>query len=64
MVKLDKWSEDLNLLEGTDRLAYLVDLAKKATSLPAELRTDDRLIGGCISQIWVDVGVIEGNVKV
>ena len=32
MVKLDKWSEDLNLLEGTDRLAYLVDLAKKATS--------------------------------
>ena len=64
VVKLDKWSEDLNLLEGTDRLAYLVDLAKKATSLPAELRTDDRLIGGCISQIWVDVGVIEGNVKV
>ena len=38
MVKLDKWSEDLNLLEGTDRLAYLVDSAKKATSLPiAEL---------------------------
>ena len=64
MVKLDKWSEDLNLLEGTDRLVYLVDLAKKATSLPAELRTDDRLIGGCISQIWVDVGVVEGNVKV
>ena len=27
-----------------------------------ELRTDDRLIGGCISKIWVDVGVVEDNV--
>ena len=63
-MKLDKWSEDLNMLEGTDRLAYLVDLAKKATSLPKELRTDDRLIGGCISKIWVDVGVVDDNVKV
>jgi len=63
-MKLNKWSEDLNLLEGTERLAYLVDLAKKATSLPVELRTDDRLIGGCMSKIWVDVGVVEGDVKV
>ena len=41
-----------------------MDRAKQATSLPKELRTDDRLIGGCISKIWVDVGVIEDNVKV
>lgn len=63
-MKLKDWAEDLSLLEGTDRLAYLVDLAKKATTLPHELRTDDRLIGGCMSKIWVDVGVVEDNVKV
>ena len=64
MSKIDQFADDLNLLEGTDRLVYLVDRAKQATSLPKELRTDDRLIGGCISKIWVDVGVIEDNVKV
>ena len=62
--KIDQFADDLNLLEGTDRLVYLVDRAKQATSLPKELRTDDRLIGGCISKIWVDVGVIEDKVKV
>ena len=59
MSKIDQFADDLNLLEGTDRLVYLVDRAKQATSLPKELRTDDRLIGGCISKIWVDVGVVE-----
>ena len=64
-MKLAEWAENLNLFDdSTERLSYLVDLAKKATTLPAELRTDDRLIGGCISKIWVDVGVVEDNVKV
>jgi len=64
-MKLAEWAENLNLFDdSTERLSYLVDLAKKATTLPTELRTDDRLIGGCISKIWVDVGVVEDNVKV
>jgi len=64
-MKLSEWADNLSLIEeGHDKLAYLVDLAKKATTLPKELRTDDRLIGGCISKIWVDVGVVDDNVKV
>tara|TARA_B100000902_G_scaffold70157_1_gene75930 strand:- start:646 stop:1041 length:396 start_codon:yes stop_codon:yes gene_type:complete len=64
-MKLNEWADNLSLIEeGHDKLAYLVDLAKKATTLPKELRTDDRLIGGCISKIWVDVGVVDDNVKV
>ena len=62
--KIDNWADDLNLLEGTDRLTYLVDLAKKATTLPEELRTDDKLVPGCISKIWVDVGLVENKIKV
>jgi len=62
---LNEWADNLSLIEdGHERLAYLVDLAKKSTTLPKELRTDDRLIGGCISQIWVDVGVVKDKVKV
>ena len=64
-MRIQEWADNLDLFDnGTDRLTYLVELAKKSTTLPRELRTDDRLIGGCISKIWVDVGVVEGNGKV
>ena len=62
---IKEWSEELALFDdGTERLIYLVELARKSTTLPRELRTDDRLIGGCLSKIWVDVGVVEDKVKV
>ena len=62
---IQQWSEELELFgDGTERLMYLVELAKKSTTLPRELRTDSRLIGGCMSKIWVDVGVVDDKVKV
>ena len=64
-MKINEWADNLNLFDdGTERLAYLVELAKKSTTLPKELRTDDRLVGGCMSKIWIDVGVVEDKVKV
>ena len=64
-MRIQEWADNLDLFDnGTDRLTDLVELAKKSTTRPKELRTDDRLIGGCISKIWVDVGLVEGNVKV
>ena len=64
-MKINEWADNLNMFDnGTDRLAYLVELAKKSTTLPKELRTDDRLVGGCMSKIWIDVGVVEDKVKV
>ena len=64
-MKINKWADNLNMFDdGTERLAYLVELAKKSTTLPKELRTDDRLVGGCMSKIWIDVGVVEDKVKV
>lgn len=64
-MKINEWADNLNMFEdGTERLAYLVELAKKSTTLPKELRTDDRLVSGCMSKIWIDVGVVEDKVKV
>ncbi len=34
--KIADWGKQLSVLEGIDRLQYLVDLADKQTSLPAE----------------------------
>lgn len=57
MSKIEKYAADFDFLDGDERLMHLIDLAKKPTNLPAELRTDDRKVNGCMSQIWVDVGI-------
>lgn len=64
MNKIQKWKEEFEYLDENDRLFYIIDLAKHITSLPAELRTDDRLVKGCMSKIWIDVGVVDKLVKV
>jgi len=63
--KIDEYAEEFSFLDDDDRLVHLIDMAKNSpTSLPEELRTDDRLVTGCMSQIWVDVGVKDNIVNV
>lgn len=57
MNKIKEYAEEFSFLDGEERLMHLIDLAKRPTSLPEELRTDDRKVNGCMSQIWVDVGL-------
>lgn len=64
MNKIHEWRDNLSILDGMDRLQYLIELAKADTSLPEELRSDDRLVGGCISKIWVDAGLVDDRVQV
>lgn len=45
--------EDLSLLPtAQDRMMYLVDKARKTPALPAELRSDDWKVEGCLSNLW------------
>jgi len=63
--KIDTWADELSLFDDVmDQYTYLIDLAKKPTNLPPELRTDDRLVSGCISQIWIDVGAVDNTTKI
>ena len=64
MNKIKKWKEEFDFLDENDRLIYIIDLAKDITSLPKELRTENRLVKGCMSQIWIDVGLVDNLVKV
>jgi len=64
MSKIEKYAEDFSWLDDDERLMHLIDLAKRETSLPGELRTDDRLVNGCMSQIWIDVGLQDQVVNV
>tara|TARA_Y100000590_G_scaffold92893_1_gene105134 strand:+ start:4210 stop:4614 length:405 start_codon:yes stop_codon:yes gene_type:complete len=60
--KIDNWGKQLSVLEGIDRLQYLVDLADKETSLASDKRINANMIPGCVSQIWVDVRLEDNKV--
>tara|TARA_Y100000114_G_scaffold139474_1_gene143514 strand:- start:12813 stop:13208 length:396 start_codon:yes stop_codon:yes gene_type:complete len=62
--KIDNYAEEFSFLDGEERLVHLIDLAKRPTNLPEEMRTDSRKVHGCVSQIWVDVGLKDDLVNV
>lgn len=37
-----------------DRYRYMIDLGKALPVMPDSLRTDDRLVPGCQSQVWIE----------
>lgn len=44
--------------DWTERYQYLIDLGRKLPPFPDELKTDDRKVSGCQSQVWL---VADGN---
>ena len=50
---------DLKMLEGHDRLHYLIDKAREIEPLPEALKTNENRIHGCASKLWLIGGVRE-----
>ena len=51
--KIIERGKELKILQGHDRLQYLVDLAKDVKPLSDEDKIDDNKIRGCASNLWV-----------
>jgi len=51
--KIQEMGENLKLLEGHDRIHYLVDKAKEIDPLPEAAKTEDNRIRGCASKLWI-----------
>ncbi|MBR4568729.1 MAG: SufE family protein [Bacteroidales bacterium] len=47
--------------EWLDKYEYLIELGKNLASYPEEKKTDDRLIKGCQSRVWLDWNMEEGR---
>ncbi len=48
--------ETLGFFDGwEDRYRYIIDLGKQLPPMPEELKTDDRLVKGCQSKVWINV---------
>lgn len=48
--------------EWLDRYEYLIELGKALNEYPESLKTDDRLIKGCQSRVWLDYKVEDGKI--
>jgi cysteine desulfuration protein SufE len=46
-----------------DRYRYIIDLGKELPPLPASLHTDDRLVRGCQSQVWMEITEQDGRLQ-
>jgi len=57
--KIREMGENLKMLEGHDRLHYLIDKAKELEPLPESAKTNDNRIHGCASKLWLIGGVRE-----
>ena len=54
--------EDFSMYdEWLDKYAYLIVLGNNLEAFPEELKTEDRLIKGCQSRVWLDAGMQEGK---
>ena len=54
--------EDFSMYdEWLDKYEYLIELGKNLTPYPEESKTDDRLIKGCQSRVWLDWKMEEGR---
>lgn len=48
--------------EWLDKYEYLIELGKNLDSYPEEEKTEEKLIKGCQSRVWLDSKVEDGNI--
>lgn len=59
----DELVEEFSMFDDwLDKYEYLIDLGKNLEQFPEELKTDDRLIKGCQSRVWLDASIDSGKV--
>ncbi|WP_221797476.1 SufE family protein [Oceanobacter mangrovi] len=44
-----------------ERYKYIIDLGKQLPAMPEEKKTEQYLIRGCQSQVWIDSTIVDGK---
>ena len=57
--KIKDKGENMSVLEGMERLQYIIDEAKSVEPLEDEYKIEENKIRGCISNLWVTGKVLE-----
>lgn len=45
-----------------ERYEYLIELGKSLTSMPEDSKTDDKIIKGCQSSVWLDADLVDDKI--
>ena len=48
--------------EWLDKYEYLIELGKSLQDYPEAAKTDDKLIKGCQSRVWLDYKMVDGKI--
>ncbi len=60
--RLEKLIKTLCFLpEGDERLRYLMGIGKKYPAMEENLKTEDRLLPGCVSRLWIESEFRDGR---
>ncbi len=46
-----------------EKYEYIIELGKETPMIDTSKKTDDRLIEGCQSRVWLDAEVVDGKMK-
>lgn len=49
--------------DWADRYRYIIDLGRELDQLPEDARTDDKLLRGCQSRVWLDAKTTDGALQ-
>lgn len=62
--KQDEIVEEFAFLDDWEqKYEYIIDLGKQLPPLPDEVKTDENLIKGCQSKVWIDVKFEDGKLN-
>ena len=63
-INIDDIKDTLGFVDSwEDRYKYIIDLGKDLPDLPDAKRTEDRLVKGCQSKVWIDDNIEQGKVQ-
>jgi len=61
--KIEEVIDDFSMYEEwLDKYEYLIELGKNLSSYPEESKTEDKLIKGCQSRVWLDSKLEDGKI--
>jgi cysteine desulfuration protein SufE len=56
--------DDFNLFDDwMDKYEHIIELGKELPLLEDDLKTNDRIIEGCQSRVWLDARCVEGTMQ-
>ena len=60
----NKIKSNLEILDGMDRLSYLIDLSKKNPGIKKEYKNDQHKINGCVSTAYLKLDQLEPTILI